>query len=229
MISTAFARKGFHLIRRDVDISERHNMAAPNAVDGVLEEFDHCADDGNPTVYVHQGVHCQIYTMASFGYYRDADNLDGYPLGHKMWIEAKEKLCTEANEYADNSAELFNILAESGIPTTIENPRRSYLWQRKSYVELLANEAYDAITVYSCQFGMPYQKPYTILCANIPSLRKFGSRVCTCGPHAATLSHWDTATDRPQVDTKDSNSYPKKLVNAWCGLVVKHHDNLRLL
>lgn len=121
-----------------------------------------------------------------------------------------------ANALADLAADIGIFCAAKGIPFSIENPSRSWLWHMPKFQELLKMPGVLAIDGQACMAGSKRDK-WTKFVSNIPELKILGQRCDGSHEHASWKYSFQTG-----FATGEEAEYPAKMCEMIADAVCSH-------
>ena len=75
------------------------------------------------------------------------------------------------------SSQVARLCHSLHIPSTLENPKSSRLWQLDPVVRLLGLDGVGFVDFDMCGYGTPYKKPTRIM-SNIPGIQRLARKCC---------------------------------------------------
>ena len=164
-------------------------------------------------LFVHLAPPCATFSRARDRSIRTRLRNKWYPEG----LPGKETQTREANGIARRAYKLACWAAdELGAKVTLENPRKSYLWQFVSKFDS-ADTVYSDLHFSPCLHGASYQKPTTLRCwnwkpAKLEGVCSLSGGVFTCG---RTQAEGHTVLEFGGAKTHEAAEYAAGVCEKW--------------
>ena len=164
-------------------------------------------------LFIHLAPPCATFSRARDRSVRTRLRNNWYPGG----LPGKEAQTKEANQVARRAYKLACWAAvELGAKVTLENPRRSYLWQFVDKFTPAEADFYD-LHFSPCLHGSEFQKPTTLRCWNWKPTKLEGvctlrENVFTCG---RTREEGHTVLEFGGAKTHEAAEYAEGVCKKW--------------
>ena len=208
--------------------SSAHSAAGFSTVvhnwkNGACPDFDMCDDayfSGRlmPSLHrrtfsaVHIGCECTTFSTATGGLYRTFDD----PLGTYHGLAHSDQRVRDktlsGTKYGTNSLNAFEAADAAGSLTSLEQPLGSSLLELPAGANIKRRIAAGSLYLFKtsyCRWGRRFRGTRMII-TNCKALEAL-ERSCCHSSHSTILAFHAT-------DTKNANSYPKRLVRAWAAI-----------
>ena len=152
-------------------------------------------------------------------------------MGKKGLTPADQQRIKLGNLTMSFSAKIIKLTSSLGIPTVLENPSTSLLWQVPRIKKLISQDG-RLTTMDYCQFGTPWRKrtffaSWNLDVSLLPEARCRGRGICSrTQRHHLRLTGMDPQSGRPW--TLVAEPYPKPLCRVWWSAIETSSANLGL-